>query len=392
MDDAVVIVGFARTPLGEMQGVFKDVSAARLGGYAIAGAMADAKLVSAPISEVIMGCVLTAGLGQAPARQAALAAAIPRDVPTNTINKVCGSGLKALILGHHALKVGYADTVVAGGMENMTRAPYLLDRARNGYRLGHAEIYDHMFLDGLQDATTGDLMGHYAEVTAEKFGITRERQDAFAEASLSRAKRAIAEGKFKREICPVTLKTRRGTKTVSDDEIPPSANPEKIRTLRPAFKKDGTVTAANASSIADGAAAFILMRESDARSQGLTPIARITGFTEHAQDPEWFTTAPIAAVKKLLQGNHWSVNDVDLFEINEAFAVVALTAIQELKLDHSNVNVHGGACALGHPLGATGARMMATLIAALQTYNKKRGVAALCIGGGEGIAMGIEIV
>ncbi|WP_185235051.1 acetyl-CoA C-acyltransferase [Teredinibacter franksiae] len=392
MSEAIVVVGFARTAMGGMQGAFSDVSAPELGGSAIAGAIQNAGMQADQVDEVLMGCVLSAGLGQAPARQASLAAGVARKTPTTTLNKVCGSGLKTVIMAHNALQSGYVNVIVAGGMENMTRAPYMLDRARGGYRLGHGEIYDHMFLDGLQDAYSNDLMGNYAEATAEKYGFTREAQDAFAIESLTRASKAIAEGKFEREITPVTVKTRRGETIITVDEQPGNARPDKIPSLRPAFKKDGTVTAANSSSISDGAAALVLMRESDALAKKLQPIARIVGCSEHAQDPEWFTTAPVGAVKKLLEKNNWSVADIDLFEVNEAFAVVTMAAMEELGLDSRKVNVHGGACALGHPLGASGARVLVTLLGALQTYGKKRGVATLCIGGGEGIAVGVEMI
>jgi len=392
MSEAIVVVGFARTAMGGMQGAFSDVSAPELGGSAIAGAIQNAGMQADQVDEVLMGCVLSAGLGQAPARQASLAAGVARNTPTTTLNKVCGSGLKTVIMAHNALQSGYGNVIVAGGMENMTRAPYMLDRARGGYRLGHGEIYDHMFLDGLQDAYSNDLMGNYAEATAEKYGFTREAQDAFAIESLTRAGKAIAEGKFEREITPVTVKTRRGETIITVDEQPGNARPDKIPSLRPAFKKDGTVTAANSSSISDGAAALVLMRESDALAKKLQPIARIVGCSEHAQDPEWFTTAPVGAVKKLLEKNNWSVADIDLFEVNEAFAVVTMAAMEELGLDSRKVNVHGGACALGHPLGASGARVLVTLLGALQTYGKKRGVATLCIGGGEGIAVGVEMI
>ncbi|WP_075187289.1 thiolase family protein [Teredinibacter haidensis] len=392
MRDAVVVVGFARTAMGGMQGVFASVPAPSLGASAISGALADAKVSADQVDEVLMGCVLSAGLGQAPARQASLAAGIPVSVPTTAVNKVCGSGMKTVIIANNALIAGNVDVVVAGGMESMTLAPYMLDKARAGFRLGHGEIYDHMFLDGLQDAYGGELMGNYAEATAEKYGFSRAMQDAFAIESLSRANKAIAEGWFEREITPVTVRGRKGDTVVSVDELPGNARPDKIPSLKPAFKKDGTVTAANSSSISDGAAALVLMRERDAIAKKLKPIARICGFAEHAQEPEWFTTAPVGAVKKLLEINNWSANDIDLFEVNEAFSVVTLAAMHELALDHQKVNVHGGACALGHPLGTSGARVLVTLMAALQTHNKKRGLAALCIGGGEGIAMGVELL
>ncbi len=392
MNDPIVVVGIARTPMGGMSGVFTDVPATHLGGEAIRGALEDAGVAATDVSEVIMGCVLPAGLGQAPARQAALAAGLPHNTPTTTINKVCGSGMKAVMMGADTLAVGQADIVVAGGMESMTNAPYMLAKARAGYRLGHGELLDHMFLDGLQNAYDGQLMGNFAEATAEKYQFSREQQDEFAIASLNKANTAIATGHFKREIVPVTVKSRKGETVVAEDEQPGNAKPDKIPTLRPAFKKDGTVTAANSSSISDGAAALVLMRQSTAQKRGLKPLAVIKGQTQYAQAPEWFTTAPVGAMKKLLEQANWSVNDVDLFEINEAFAVVTMAAMRDLDIAADKVNVHGGACALGHPLGASGARILVTLIAALQTYGKKRGVASLCIGGGEATAVAVEML
>lgn len=392
MNDPIVVVGIARTPMGGMSGVFTDVPATHLGGEAIHGALEDAGVAATDVSEVIMGCVLPAGLGQAPARQAALAAGLPHNTPTTTINKVCGSGMKAVMMGADTLAVGQADIVVAGGMESMTNAPYMLAKARAGYRLGHGELLDHMFLDGLQNAYDGQLMGNFAEATAEKYQFSREQQDEFAIASLNKANTAIATGHFKREIVPVTVKSRKGETVVAEDEQPGNAKPDKIPTLRPAFKKDGTVTAANSSSISDGAAALVLMRQSTAQKRGLKPLAVIKGQTQYAQAPEWFTTAPVGAMKKLLEQANWSVNDVDLFEINEAFAVVTMAAMRDLDIAADKVNVHGGACALGHPLGASGARILVTLIAALQTYGKKRGVASLCIGGGEATAVAVEML
>lgn len=390
--DPIVVVGIARTAMGGMSGVFSDVSATHLGGEAIRGALEDAGVAATDVSEVIMGCVLPAGLGQAPARQAALAAGLPQNTPTTTINKVCGSGMKAVMMGADALSVGHAEIVVAGGMESMTNAPYLLTKARAGYRLGHGELLDHMFLDGLQNAYDGNLMGTFAEATAEKYQFTRQQQDEFAIASLNKANAAIAAGHFKREIVPVTVKSRKGDTVVDVDEQPGNAKPEKIPSLKPAFKKDGTVTAANSSSISDGAAALVLMRQTTAQKRGLKPLAVIKGQTQFAQAPEWFTTAPVGAMKALLEQTNWSVADVDLFEINEAFAVVAMAAVRDLEIPAEKVNVHGGACALGHPLGASGARILVTLIAALQTYGKKRGVASLCIGGGEATAVAVELV
>lgn len=392
MNDPIVVVGIARTAMGGMSGVFSDVSAPWLGGEAIKGALVDAGIAAADVNEVLMGCVLPAGLGQAPARQAAIAAGLPQNVPTTTVNKVCGSGMKAVMMGADALRVGDVDVVVAGGMESMTNAPYLLTKARAGYRLGHGELLDHMFLDGLQNAYDGNLMGNFAEATADKYQFSREQQDEFAITSLKKANAAIAAGHFKREIVPVTVKSRKGESVVAVDEQPGNAKPEKIPSLKPAFKKDGTVTAANSSSISDGAAALVLMRQSTAQKRGLKPLAVIKGQTQYAQAPEWFTTAPVGAMKTLLEKANWSVNDVDLFEINEAFAVVTMAAVRDLDIPMEKVNVHGGACALGHPLGASGARILVTLIAALQTYGKKRGVAALCIGGGEATAVAVELL
>jgi acetyl-CoA C-acetyltransferase len=392
MSDPIVVVGIARTAMGGMQGVFSEVTAPQLGGYAIQGALADAGLAADAVDEVLMGCVLPAGSGQAPARQAALAAGLPKSVPTSTLNKVCGSGMKTVMVACDALASGSAEVVVAGGMESMTNAPYLLTKARGGYRLGHGELLDHMFLDGLQDAYQGSLMGNFAELTAEKYGFTREAQDAFAIESLRRANAAIEAGAFKREIFPAVLKTRKGDITVATDEQPGNARPEKIPQLKPAFKKDGTVTAANASSISDGAAALVLMKASVAAAKGLKPIAKIVAHAQYAQEPEWFTTAPVGAMRKVLEKANWAAADVDLYEINEAFAVVTMAAMKELDIPHAKVNVHGGACALGHPLGASGARVLVTLIAALQTHQKKTGLASLCIGGGEAVAMAVELV
>jgi acetyl-CoA C-acetyltransferase len=392
MSDPIVIVGIARTAMGGMSGVFSEVTAPQLGGEAIRGALVDAGVSPADVSEVLMGCVLPAGVGQAPARQAALAAGLPQSTPTATVNKVCGSGMKTVMMAADSLAAGQAEIVVAGGMESMTNAPYLLTKARAGYRMGHGELLDHMFLDGLQNAYDGGLMGNFAEATAEKYKFTRQQQDEFAIGSLNKANAAIAAGHFKREIASVTVKSRKGETVVAVDEQPGNAKPDKIPTLKPAFKKDGTVTAANASSISDGAAALVLMRQSTAKKKGLKPLAVIKGQTQFAQAPEWFTTAPVGAMKKLLEQTNWSVADVDLFEINEAFAVVTMAAARDLEIPAEKINVHGGACALGHPLGASGARILVTLIAALQTYGKKRGVASLCIGGGEATAMAVELV
>ncbi len=390
MTDAVVIVGIARTPMGGMQGDFADVSATFLGSAAIAGALKDAGLEGSDVDEVLMGCVLPAGVGQAPARQAAIGAGVPNSVPCTTVNKVCGSGMKTVMMACDSLALGNTNIVVAGGMESMSNAPYLLPKARGGYRLGHGEVLDHMFMDGLQDAYEGGLMGAFGELCADKYDFTREQQDAFAIESLARANRAIDEGKFDREVTPVSLKTRRGETLVSVDEQPGKARPEKIPSLKPAFKKDGTVTAANASSISDGAAALVLMRKSDAEARGIKILASIKGHSQHAQAPEWFTTAPVGAMNRLIENAGWTTDDVDLFEINEAFAVVAMAGMKELSIPHEKVNVHGGACALGHPLGTSGARIIVTLIAALETYGKSKGVASLCIGGGEATAIAIE--
>jgi acetyl-CoA C-acetyltransferase len=392
MADPIVVVGFARTAMGSMQGAFNDVTAPQLGAQAIKGALEDAGVSPTDVSEVLMGCVLPAGVGQAPARQAAIGAGIPFTTPTATINKVCGSGMKTVMLAHDALVTGAAEVVVAGGMESMTNAPYLLSKARSGFRLGHGEIYDHMFLDGLQDAYEGQLMGCFADNTADKYGFSREEQDNYAVESLRRATAAIENGKFKREITPFTVTSRRGDTVVDTDEQPAKGRPDKIPSLKPAFRKDGTVTAANASSISDGAAALVLMRKSTAEARGLKPMAVIAAQTQHAHEPEWFTTAPVGAMKKVLEKANWSANDVDLFEINEAFAVVTMAAMKELDLPHEKVNVNGGAVALGHPLGASGARILVTLLAALQDRGQKKGVASLCIGGGEATAMAVELL
>jgi acetyl-CoA C-acetyltransferase len=389
--DPIVIVGAARTPMGGFQGDLKDVTAAQLGATAIKGALEKAKIAADEIQEVLMGCVLPAGQGQAPARQASLGAGVPKSVGCTTINKMCGSGMKAAMLAHDLIVAGTDGIVVAGGMESMTNAPYLLLKARGGLRMGHGEVADHMFLDGLEDAyDKGRLMGTFAEDTAERYGFTREAQDAFAIESLTRAKKAIDSGGFDSEVVPVTAHTRNGDTKITQDEQPHKANTEKIPQLRPAFRKDGTVTAANSSSISDGAAALVLMRLAEAERRGLRPLAKILGHATHAQEPGWFTTAPIGAIKKLLEKTNWQTADVDLYEINEAFAVVTMAAMVDLKLAHDKVNVHGGACALGHPIGASGARILVTLLNALQRYDLRCGVAALCIGGGEATAMAIE--
>ena len=393
MSDPIVIVGMARTAMGGFQGDLKDVAAPQLGATAIKAAIERAGLGLDTIDEAIMGCVLPAGLGQAPARQAALGAGLPQSVGCTTINKVCGSGMKAAMLAHDLITAGSARIMVAGGMESMSNAPYLLDKARGGYRLGHGRTLDHMFLDGLEDAyDKGRLMGTFAEECADHYKFTRDDQDAFALASLDRARRAIEGGKFKGEIAAVAIKGRGGDTVIDTDEQPLKARPDKIPTLKPAFRADGTVTAANSSSISDGAAALVLMRRSEADRRGLKPLAVIRGHATHAQAPAWFTTAPVKAIGNLLAKLDWRASDVDLYEINEAFAVVTMAAMRELDLPHDKVNVHGGACALGHPIGASGARLIVTLLAALEQYDLKRGVASLCIGGGEATALAVERV
>ena len=389
--DPIVIVSFARTPMGGFQGELGKVRAPDLGAAAIRAALERAALDGAEISEVFMGNVLPAGLGQAPARQASIAAGIPVSVPCTTVSKVCGSGMKAVMLASDLIAAGTSDIVVAGGMESMSNAPYLLEKARAGYRLGHGRVLDHMFLDGLEDAyDPGRLMGTYAEDCAEKYGFSREAQDAFAIDSLDRALRAIEDGSFEAEVTAVTVDTGRGEATVALDEQPRTARRDRITQLRPAFRKDGTVTAANASSISDGAAALVLMRRSEAERRGLPIRATIRGHAGHAQEPGWFTTAPVGAVQKLLQRVGWSAPQVDLFEINEAFAVVTMAAMRDLDLPRDRVNVHGGACALGHPIGASGARILVTLLAAMEKNDLQRGVATLCIGGGEATAVAVE--
>lgn len=381
--DPVVVASAARTPMGAFQGELKACSATELGAAAIRAAVERAGLSGEGVSEVVMGCVLPAGLGQAPARQAALGAGLSEGTPCATLNKVCGSGMKAVMLGHDMIAAGSADVVVAGGMESMSNAPYLLDKARAGHRLGHGRVLDHMFLDGLEDAyDRGRLMGTFAEDTAQHYQFTREAQDAYALESLARAKRAAEAGAFDDEIVPVS--------DLASDEGPRKARPDKIPTLKPAFRPDGTVTAANASSISDGAAALVLMRLSAAERAGRTPLAVIRGHASHAAAPAWFSTAPIGAMARLSRKVGWALDDVDLFEINEAFAVVAMAAMRDLGLPHAKVNVHGGACALGHPIGASGARIVVTLLAALARTGGRRGIAALCIGGGEATAVAVE--
>jgi acetyl-CoA C-acetyltransferase len=391
--DPIVVVGMARTPVGGFQGDLAAKSAAELGAGAISAAIGRAGVAAADVGEVLMGCVLAAGQGQAPARQAALGAGLPQSVPCSTVNKMCGSGMKTVMMACDALNAGSADIIVAGGMESMSNAPYLLPKARAGLRLGHGEIKDHMFLDGLEDAyEKGRLMGSFAEDTAQAYQFTREAQDAYAIESLKRARAATENGRFSSEIAPVTLSGRNGETVIAVDEQPGKANFQKIPQLRPAFRPDGTVTAANSSSISDGAAALVVMRASEAERRGLNPLARIVAAASHAQEPAWFTTAPIGAVKKLLERTGWSKDEIGLYEINEAFAVVTMAAMRDLDLPHDRVNVHGGACALGHPIGASGARILVTLVSAMAQYGVDKGVAALCIGGGEATAVAVERV
>lgn len=389
--DPVVIVGMARTPIGAFQGELSSFTASDLGKVAIEEALKRASVKPADVEDVVMGCVLPAGQGQAPARQAALKAGLPESVGASTINKMCGSGMKALMFAHDNILAGSASVMVAGGMESMSNAPYLLDKARGGLRMGHGKVYDHMFLDGLEDAyDKGQLMGVFADDTARKCQITRAEQDNFALASLSRSQTATKEGAFKAEIAPVKVKTKEGEVAITEDESPKKGKPEKIPTLKPAFGADGTVTAATSSSISDGAAALVLMRRSEAQKRGLKVLAEIRAHATHAQKPAEFTLAPIAATRKVLEKAGWHSKDVDLYEINEAFAVVTLAAMKELNLPHEKVNVNGGACALGHPIGASGARIVITLLSALEKRGLKKGVASLCIGGGEATAIAIE--
>ncbi len=391
MSKKVVITGLARTPMGGFQGVLSDASAPELGAAAIKAAVERSGLIPDNIDEVIMGCVLPAGLGQAPARQASLGAGLPLSIGCTTINKMCGSGMKATMLANDLILAGTNKVMVAGGLESMTNSPYILPKARAGLRMGHGKVMDHMFLDGLEDAyDKGQLMGCFAEATADKYSFTREQQDDFAITSLKRAQAAIESGAFKEEITPVTIKSRKGEVVVDTDEQPYNANIEKIPSLRPAFRGDGTVTAANSSSISDGGAALVLMSEGEAQKRGSQPIAVIHGHSTFAQEPAWFTTAPVGAIENLLEKLHWAASDVDLFEINEAFAVVSMAAIHELGLDHAKVNINGGACALGHPIGASGARVLTTLLHEMKRRDVHKGLATLCIGGGMGIAMCVE--
>ena len=391
--DPIVIVSYARTPMGGFQGALAGASATDLGAAAVRAAVERAGVDPGAIDQALMGCVLPAGLGQAPARQAALGAGLPKSVQATTLNKMCGSGLQAAILAHDALAAGSAEVIVAGGMESMSNAPYLLAKHRAGARIGHDKVMDSMYLDGLEDAyEPGKLMGAFAEDTGRAYQFTRQDMDAYAIESLARARAAVESGAFAREIVAVEITGRKGVETVSRDEQPLKADPAKIPTLKPAFAKDGAITAANASSISDGAAALVLMRQSTARTLGLTPVARIAGHGAHAHAPGLFTTAPVPAMQQALKRAGWSVGDVDLFEVNEAFAVVAMIAMRDLDIDHARLNVNGGACALGHPIGASGARILATLLAALEARGQKRGLASLCIGGGEAVAMAVERV
>ena len=391
MNDTVILAA-RRTPIGAFQGMFSSVAAPQLGAAAARAAVADSRLPADAIDEAIFGCVLPAGLGQAPARQAAIAAGVAASVPATTVNKMCGSGMKAVMIGADQIRAGSAGFVLAGGLESMTNAPYLLLKARGGYRMGHGEILDHMFYDGLQSPWDGQAMGCFAENTADKYGFTRAQQDAFAAESVRRAQRAVRDGDFVAEIAPVTLKSRKGEQVIAQDETPFALDIDKIPTLKPAFRKDGTVTAAASSSISDGASALVIASAAAAQARGLKPLARIVSYASHAQAPEWFTTAPAPAIQKALDKAGWKASDVDLYEINEAFAVVTMATAQDLGLDMARVNVNGGACALGHPVGATGARLLTTLVHALLRRGLKRGVASQCIGGGEATAMAVEII
>ncbi len=391
--DPVVILSYARTPMGAMQGALADVSATDLGAAAVKGAVERAGIDGGDVDRIYMGCVLPAGLGQAPARQAGIKAGLPKSVQATTVNKVCGSGMQTVIMGAEALEVGSIDMLVAGGMESMTNAPYLLKKHRSGARIGHDTAYDHMFLDGLEDAyEEGRAMGTFAQDMSDKYQLTRDAMDAYSIESLRRANAAIESGAFKKEIVPVSFTNRAGEQTVDTDEGPSKGRPDKIPSLRPAFAKDGTITAATSSSISDGAAAIVLTRQSKADEKGLKPIARIVAHTAHAQEPSEFTIAPVGAIKKLLEKTGWSVDDVDLWEVNEAFACVAMFAMKDIGIDHARINVNGGGTALGHPIGASGTRIIATLLGALESQGKKRGIASLCIGGGEATAIAVEML
>jgi acetyl-CoA C-acetyltransferase len=392
MNDQVVILAARRTPIGSFQGTLSAASGPQLGAAAARAALADSRVAPEAIDETLFGCVLPAGLGQAPARQAALAAGVPTNVPATTVNKMCGSGMKTVMLACDTIRAGNARLALAGGLESMSNAPYLLLKARAGYRMGHSELIDHMFYDGLQSPWDGQAMGCFADATAEKYGFTRAAQDEFAAESVRRAQRAVNAGDFVSEIAPVTVKTRKGEVVVSQDETPFALDIAKIPTLKPAFGKSGTVTAASSSSISDGAAALVVASASAAAAQGLSPIARVVSYASHAQAPEWFTTAPGPAIQKALDRAGWKSGDVDLYEINEAFACVTMAAMHDLGLDHARVNVNGGACALGHPIGATGARLLTTLVHALRRRDAKRGIASQCIGGGEACAVAVEVL
>jgi acetyl-CoA C-acetyltransferase len=391
MSSACVILAAQRTPIGAFQGVLSPLTTPQLGAAALRSAMAASGVSADQVDEVIMGCVLSAGVGQSPARQAALAAGLPNSLPTTTINKICGSAMKAVMLACDQLAAGSAQLILAGGMESMTNAPYLLPKARAGYRMGHGEILDHMFFDGLQNPYDGKMMGYFADQTATKYGFTRAQQDAFAAESVRRAQAAVASGAFRAEIAAVTVKTRKAEQQVDTDETPAQCDAAKIPSLKPAFDRDGTVTAGSSSSISDGAAALVVATAERAQQLGRRPLARIVAYASHANEPEWFTTAPVGAIRKVLQRTGWSAADVDLYEINEAFACVTMAAIHDLQLPPDRVNVNGGACALGHPIGATGARILTSLVHALQARQLKRGIAALCIGGGEATAMAVEL-
>ncbi len=391
-NQSVVFTGLSRTPIGTFQGALSPLTASELGAASIRAAMSDSSIVGADVDEVLMGCVLPAGQGQAPARQAALASGIPKSVGCTTVNKMCGSGMKTVMLAHDSLLAGTNSVAVAGGMESMSNTPYLMDKARNGLRMGHGKIYDHMFIDGLEDAYDhGSLMGTFAEQCADQYQFTREEQDEFAIESLTRAQRATNSGAFEKEIVAVDVQTRKLDYTVSTDEQQRTTNSEKIPKLKPVFRADGTVTPANSSSISDGGAAIVMMTLAEVESRGVQPVAHMLGHTTYADEPSLFPTAPIGAIQRLLDKLDWSIDSVDLFEINEAFAVVTMAAMRSLEIPHEKVNVHGGACALGHPVGASGARILVTLISAMQKYNLHRGVAALCIGGGEATAVGVEL-
>ncbi len=388
----VVIVSAKRTPIGAFQGALTPLTAVQLGAAAAKAAIAAAGIDAAELHEVIMGCVLPAGLGQAPARQAAVGAGVPVGVPCTTVNKMCGSGLKAVMLAADQIRAASAQVVLAGGLESMSNAPYLLPKARSGYRMGHGEILDHMFYDGLQSPFDGKAMGCFADSTASKYNFTRAQQDAFATESVRRATQALQGGEFDLEVTPLTVKGRKGETVIARDETPGTCDVSKIATMKPAFNKDGTVTAASSSSISDGAAALVLMSAAAARERGAKPLARVLAYASHAQEPEWFTTAPVGAIRKVLTQLGWKPHDADLYEINEAFAVVTMAAMRDIDIDHARVNVNGGACALGHPIGATGARILTTLVHALRRRGGKRGIASLCIGGGEAVALAVEVL